>query len=106
MKSIRQNLFLAIKYINGFFKIGIANRDGAINLADIFVGETSLADMQKFSLKLKEAFDVLGIEMTVKFMGAPNEIPTAHIGSPKKKQKRLPSSTRKQPIVLRPDQTE
>lgn len=106
MKSIRQNLFLAIKYVNGFFKIGIANRDGAINLADIFVGETSLADMQKFSSKLKEAFDVLGIELTTKFMGAPNELQLAHIDSPKKKQKRLPSSTRKQPIVLRHDRAE
>jgi len=106
VKSIRQNLFLAIRYANGFFKIGIANRDGAINLADIFVGETSIGDLRKFSLKLKEAFDVLGIELTQKFIGEPNEPSPAYLGPPKKKSKRLSGHARKQPVVLRPDRTE
>lgn len=70
MQSTRQTLFMAVRYSEGFFKLGLANRDGAINLADLFIGDVTIQDIEKFSTAMAKTFGILGIEFNVKYVGS------------------------------------
>lgn len=95
MHSTKQNLFMAIRYADGFFKIGLANWDGVINLADLFIGEVTLQEIEKFTAALGRSFGILGIELAVKYVGTSEQttgMKTLQTGKQKRKRIAAPKN--------------